>query len=324
MASNRTNHYQSLDSSVEEFIDRQENENTKKKTKHHVALFHKFLVLKGEMRQLDELTPQEWNKFLSEFLIMVHKKEDNEEYEPNSLMAFFTSFEHHLKKKNYGLCLTKDVQFEQTRKGLQSKQRDLKRKGKGNKPNASASLSEEDIEVLYEKDLLGSSTAEALLNTVWFNNTIHFRLQGCKEHREMCWEDVKLCQTSTGQELFEFNERETKTPSGNDPRNVRAIAPKIIAVPNNEKCPVKAYKVYAEKRPAEMKTDDAPFYLAVNNVKSGSSKPWFKKAPVGVNKLNTVMKTMAQKFSWTWAKLQKPQRQKNYDSNFSRQRRAAN
>ncbi|CAH3185728.1 unnamed protein product [Porites evermanni] len=219
------------------------------------------------MRQLDELTPQEWNKFLSEFLIMVHKKEDNEEYEPNSLMAFFTSFEHHLKKKNYGLCLTKDVQFEQTQKGLQSKQRDLKRKGKGNKPNVSVSLR---------------------------------------------------------QELFEFNERETKTPSGNDPRNVRAIAPKIIAVPNNEKCPVKAYKVYAEKRPAEMKTDDAPFYLAVNNVKSGSSKPWFKKAPVGVNKLNTVMKTMAQKFSWTWAKLQKPQRQKNYDSNFSQQRHAAN
>ena len=154
MASNQTNHSQNLDSSVEEFIDRQENENTKKKTKHHVALFHKFLVLKGEMRQLDELTPQEWNKFLSEFLIMVHKKEDNEEYEPNSLMAFFTSFEHHLKKKIYGLCLTKDVQFEQTRKGLQSKQRDLKRKGKGNKPNVSVSLSEEDIEVLYEKDLL--------------------------------------------------------------------------------------------------------------------------------------------------------------------------
>ena len=88
----------------------------------------------------------------------------------------------------------------------------------------------------------------------------------------MCWGDVKLCQTSTGQEYLEFNERETKTCSGNDPRNVRAIAPKMFAVPNNEKCPVKAYKVYAEKRPAEMKTDDALFYLAVNNVKSGSGK----------------------------------------------------
>ena len=74
------------------------------------------------------------------------------------------------REKDYGLCLMKDIQFEQTRKALQSKQKDLKWKGKGNKPNASASLSEEDIQVLYEKDLLGSSTAEALLNTLWFNN----------------------------------------------------------------------------------------------------------------------------------------------------------
>ena len=83
MASNQTNHFQSLDSSVEEFIDRQENENTKKKTKHDVSLFHESLVLKGEKRQKDELTPQELNKFLSEFLITVRRKEDNEEYEPN-------------------------------------------------------------------------------------------------------------------------------------------------------------------------------------------------------------------------------------------------
>ena len=89
----------------------------------------------------------------------------------------------------------KDVHFEQTRKALQSKQRDLKRKGIGNKPNASAALSEEDIQVLFEKDLLGSSTAEALLNTVWLNNIIHFKLLGCKEHTQMCSRgDVKLFQ----------------------------------------------------------------------------------------------------------------------------------
>ena len=48
----------------------------------------------------------------------------------------------------------KNIQSEQTRKALQSKQRDLKRKGMGNKPNASAALSEEDIQVLFEKDLI--------------------------------------------------------------------------------------------------------------------------------------------------------------------------
>ena len=48
---------------------------------------------------MDELTPQELNKFLSEFLITIRKKEDNEECEPNSLRVFFASFECHLKKK---------------------------------------------------------------------------------------------------------------------------------------------------------------------------------------------------------------------------------
>ena len=64
-----------------------------------------------------------------------------------------------------------------------------------NKPNSSAALSEESVKVLFEKDLLGCSTAEALLNTVWFNNIIHFGILGCKKHREMCSRgDVKLCQ----------------------------------------------------------------------------------------------------------------------------------
>ena len=47
MASNQTNRFQTLNSSVEEFIEGQENENTTKKTDHDVALFHEFLVLKG-------------------------------------------------------------------------------------------------------------------------------------------------------------------------------------------------------------------------------------------------------------------------------------
>jgi len=74
MASNQTNRFQSLDSSVEEFIDGLENENTKKKIKHNVALFHEFLVVKNETRQMHKLTPQELDKFLSEFLKTVRKK----------------------------------------------------------------------------------------------------------------------------------------------------------------------------------------------------------------------------------------------------------
>ena len=106
---------------------------------------------------------------------------------------------------------------------LYNQNKDVKQKGKGNKPNASVALSEDEVNVLYEKELLGVSSAEALLNTIWFNNTIHFGLRGCKEHRDMCWGDVKLRQTTTGLEYLEYFERQTKTRTGDKPRDVRNV-----------------------------------------------------------------------------------------------------
>ena len=63
MASNQTDRLQSLDSSVEEFTDGHQNENAKQENKHDVALFHEFIVLKGEIRQImNKFTPQEMSR----------------------------------------------------------------------------------------------------------------------------------------------------------------------------------------------------------------------------------------------------------------------
>ena len=75
-----------------------------------------------------------------------------------------------------------------------------------------------------------------------------------------------------------------------------------MSVTGNERDPIAVYKLFAEKRPAEMNSDDSPFYLAVNSLKkleSLSNKEWFKKAPAGVNKLNSIMKNMAEKAGLT-------------------------
>jgi hypothetical protein len=49
-----------------------------------------------------------------------------------------------------------------------------------------------------------------------------------------------------------------------------------------------------EKRPSEMSTEEAPFYLAINHCKKDlhSNNSWFKKSPIGVNTLNSLMKRM--------------------------------
>ena len=290
-----------LDVSVDEFIEQQENENTKRKTEQNLSLLNQFLSSKNEKRSIEDIPSAELNLYLSEFIIKVRTKQ-NKDYEPNSLRGMIASFERHLKKKNYGLSIMKNLQFEHTRKALVSKQKDLKRQGKGNKPRISSALSEDDIAVLYEKDLLGTSSPEALLNTLWFNNTIHFGLRGCKEHRDMTRGDVKLHKTAGGEEYLEYNEKQTKTRSGENTRDVRKVTPKMFSVPGNERDPIAVYKLFAEKRPAEMNSDDSPFYLAANNLKkleSLSNKAWFKKAPAGVNKLNSIMKNMAEKAGLT-------------------------
>ena len=105
--------------------------------------------------------------------------------------------------------------------------------------------------ILYEKNLLGISNAEALLNTVWLFNSVHFGLRGCEEYRQMTWGDVQLHMEADGTEYLEYSERQTKTRTGAEPRNVTAVKPKAFAAANGppERAPVAVYKIYSEKRP---------------------------------------------------------------------------
>ena len=59
--------------SVEQFIEDQENENTKKKTQQNVALLKEFLTLKNESRLLEEIPPKKLNAYSREFIITVRK-----------------------------------------------------------------------------------------------------------------------------------------------------------------------------------------------------------------------------------------------------------
>jgi len=282
---------------VDEFILEQENKATAQKTQRDVKLLQLFLKNKNEERNIEDIPTGELNEYVSDFIISVRTKNGNE-YEPSSLRSLLASFERYLKKKNYPASIINDLAFEKTRKTLQSKQKELKKQGKGNKPNASVALTSTELNTLYEKGLLGTRSPESLLNTLWLNNTMHFGLRGCKEHRDMCWGDVKLKQTADSEEFLEFNERQTKTRTGSDCRDVRKIAPKMFATDGSERDPVVVYKLYARKRPEKMNDDESPFYLAVNNTlkkESLQTKEWFKAAPVGINKLNSLMKTMAQK-----------------------------
>ena len=206
------------------------------------------------------------------------------------------SFERHLKRKSYPVSIINNHAFERLRKTLHSKQKQLKKKGKGNKPHASVALTEDEMKILYKKGLLGASSPEAFLNTHWLINSLHFGLRGTKERHHMRWGDVKLCKTDHADEYLEFNERETKTRTGADLRDVRAFAPNIFSASEGEKDPVAVHKGFAEKRSEKIIDPDSPFYIAVNKLKSKSTdKCWSKCNAFGINKLGSLMKEMPRK-----------------------------
>ena len=49
------------------------------------------------------------------------------------------------------------------------------------------------------------SSPQALVSTVWLNNTLHFRLRGCKEQRELRWADVVLKSEREGKQYLALN-----------------------------------------------------------------------------------------------------------------------
>ena len=205
--------------SVDNFIAEQENKATLQKTQRDVKLLQTFLGTRNELRKVEEIPALELNEYICEFIISVRTK-DGKDYEPSSLRSLLASFERHLKKNSYSASIMNDLVFEKTRKVLLSKQKELKKKGKGNRPNASIALTSDELNTLYEKGLLGTRNPEALLNTLWLNNTMHFGLRGCKEHRDMCWGDVKLKEIADVKEYLEFNERQTKTRTSSDCHNI--------------------------------------------------------------------------------------------------------
>jgi hypothetical protein len=52
------------------------------------------------------------------------------------------------------------------REALKAKQNQLKQQGKGNKPKRACPLTDEKINILYNRNVLGSHTPQFLLNTL--------------------------------------------------------------------------------------------------------------------------------------------------------------
>ena len=105
------------DDDVNDFIEQNENVNTRKKTLSHIKLVQSYLLSIGVSNELHSLAPAELDRHLAKFFVVVRQKYGSE-YQPSYLRGIMGSIERHLRRHKYGRSLIRDVDFSATRAAL--------------------------------------------------------------------------------------------------------------------------------------------------------------------------------------------------------------
>ena len=282
---------------IETFIKAQKSENTTRKTVSDMKTFQRYLssINKGSVEVLD-LPAADLDHVLAKFFKDI-RKINGDDYEPDTLSGLQRSIQRFLSEGKSPCNILVDKEFETSRKVLAARRKSLvQRAGKGNKPNATRSLTEEEEDKLFKSGQFGFSGPEALQRTMWWFLSLHFGFRARDESRKLRWGDVELQQdpVQDGREILVWiNERGTKTRKGQENGHQRAFQPKIYAT-GTERCPIKFYKLFRDHRPEEMKQPDSPFFLAVRHgSRREKSEIWYMKAPLGKNQIGKFLSSAA-------------------------------
>ena len=140
---------------TEKFVNSMKNQNTSRMTVSHIKTFREFLSKTSENRLPEAIPPLELDKYLASFY-MTCTKADGSDYEPSSVTNMMCAINRYLREKKYGYNIYTATEFAHSRDVLKAKRKLLKQKGMGNVKNRASPLTEAEIAILYDKNLLGS------------------------------------------------------------------------------------------------------------------------------------------------------------------------
>ena len=290
------------ESELSEFKDENQcSKSTKRKTISNMRLFNQFLVEhKTENRPIETIPPPELDPLLGEFVVSIRKtKPDSKgsvEYEPSYLKGIMNSIDRHLRDKNYAWSILRDKEFTNARSMLTSKQRDLKKKGKGNLPQKSASLLPSELAKFWESGALSLDNPQSLQHTLWWFLVTEAGMRATTEHLHLCWGDVCLKYTSDGRRYLQHNERQTKMRMGEGGDTKSTPSQIFENTSDPSQCPVEAYLKFSQKRPKSMCLQDSKFYLQpifVRNQSYDDLEIWYKRENLGEHSIKNFMKNMS-------------------------------
>ncbi|XP_074606498.1 uncharacterized protein KIAA1958-like [Acropora palmata] len=177
------------DDTIEELRNGAKNVSTSKSTSFWLSVWKTWCEGKGIALEIEGHEPAELKRLLEKFYAEV-KNKNSEDYVPDSLRVMIAAFDRHLKDKQYPLSIVRDREFHSSKQVLEGKAKLLRQAGRGKRPNKARNLTKEEEELLWKENKFGSTTPEALVNTMWWLLTQHFGLRGQQEHHDMKVDDL--------------------------------------------------------------------------------------------------------------------------------------
>ncbi|CAC5372922.1 unnamed protein product [Mytilus coruscus] len=133
---------------TDKFLMDNRNKNTTYKTNSDWRMFYDCV---------DQMESEDW-----------HSRKDGEEYEPVTLTGVQNSIDRHLKDNKSKIDIRKDKLLDHLRRTYETKRKNLKGQGKGNKKNRAEAVEAEDVKLLYKKQILGVGMSTMILEFVLF------------------------------------------------------------------------------------------------------------------------------------------------------------
>ena len=196
-----------------------------------------------------------------------------------------------MKEKYYPASIARHDSFRSSRQVLEGKARIARMEGKGKVPNRARSLSGAEENILWESGQLGCNSSRSLIQTVWWNNCLHFGMRGREEHHSLKMEQFRLEIDENGRRYISYTEGLSKTRNKGLNFKPRLISPKMYEN-KTERCPLAFFLLFKYKRPVELR-NMGPFYLTV--IDAPLTDVWYKNQAMGVNTINTMLSRMKKK-----------------------------
>ena len=162
---------------IQRLLQKNTNANTAKSTKNWVSKFSKWAIENQVHPELEEIPESELDGVLQRFFAQI-RKNDGENYEPESLKVMQASLDRYLRDKGCTYSILKDSNFTTSRKVLNSKAIDLQQQGMGKRKRKADSLTYEEEERIWSSGVLDGENPTSLNYLVFFLVSQHMGTRG--------------------------------------------------------------------------------------------------------------------------------------------------